>query len=213
MEIQRGDFEQTTSHWWWRPGWSPETRYFTFHLTFAEEPALTSVAERYSGTLTSLAHVDPIPTPWLHLTMTGVGHTCDVSDEIVDALCDRVIGDAANIADHQSPIIFDTLYLGKDGLSLTGQAPEWLTQLRRRQEEAVEELVGGPHNWSRIRPHVSLAYFDGQIDEAALLHGMRESGLDDIVITRPTVSLLELRRDGHLYRWCTVADRVLDLSA
>ncbi|MFT3875837.1 MAG: hypothetical protein QM708_05365 [Propioniciclava sp.] len=212
MEIQRGEFERTTTHWWWRPGWGPETRYLTFHLTFTEEPALAATAERYSGVLNSLANLDPVPVPWLHLTMTGVGHAAEVSDEIVDALCERVLADAARRIDGQPPIVFDTLYFGRDGLSLTGQAPDWLILLRQRQEQAVEDLLGGPRAWHRARPHVTLAYYDGEVDESALLDGVKAAGLDGVVLTRPTLSLLELRRDGHLYRWRTVGECPLELG-
>lgn len=212
MEIQRGDHQITTTHWWWRPGWGPETRYLTFHLTFDSEPALAAVAERHSRLLTSLPNVDPVPTPWLHLTMTGVGHVSEVSDEIVQALCARIIDDAADHIDQQPAIVFDALYFGRDGLSLTGNAPDWLTTLRQQQEQAVEDLLGGPREWYRVRPHVSLAYYDGEVDESALLKGITDTGLDDVVITGPTLSLLELRREGHLYRWRTVGERRLTLA-
>ncbi|MFT3889095.1 MAG: hypothetical protein QM713_13155 [Arachnia sp.] len=211
MEMRRGEFEHTTSHWWWRPGWGPETRYLTFHLTFGSEPALAVPADRYAGVLGGLGRVDRVPPSWLHLTMTGVGHAAEVPDEALHALCSRVLDDAAGRADGQSAIVFDTLYLGRDGLSLTGQVPDWLTALRHAQESAVEDLLGGPREWRRVPPHVTLAYFDGEIDEVALVWGLNDAGLEDVVITRPTLSLIELRRQGHLYSWRTIAERQLTL--
>jgi len=30
--------EQMIDHWWWRPGWSVGRKFYTWHLTFADQP-------------------------------------------------------------------------------------------------------------------------------------------------------------------------------
>lgn len=212
MEIVRGEFEQTRSHWWWRPGWGPQTRYLTFHLTFGAEPALAEASGAVEGVLTSLDNMAPVPVTGLHLTMTGVGHAADVSDETVAALAVRVLDDAAARADGAAPLVLDTLFLGMEAIMLTGSCPDWLAALKREQERAVEDLLGAPGEWSTFQPHVSLAYFSGEVDEDALVAGLDGVGLDDVVVTRPTLSLLELRREDHLYTWRSLGERVIELT-
>lgn len=108
--------------------------------------------------------------------------------------------------------MFDTFFLGREGVSLTGPPPHWLAALKRQQEQAIEEVLD-PWEWGLFRPHVSLGYFAGEVDEARLMAGVERVGLADVVVTRPTLSLLELRRDGHLYTWRTVGERILELTA
>ncbi|MEA4943536.1 MAG: hypothetical protein VB080_03770 [Propionicimonas sp.] len=212
MQVYRGDFERTATHWWWRTGWNPETRYLTFHLTFGAELAVAEAAQRYVGVLGALGNVGPVPQAWLHLTMTGVGFAAEVPPEAVESLSERILVDAASRADGSPPLVFDTFFLGREGVSLTGPAPDWLTALKDEQVQAVDELLT-PGDWAAFHPHVSLAYFAGEVDEAALLAGVAEAGLADVVVTRPTLSLLELRREGHLYTWRVLGERILELSA
>ncbi|WP_454299796.1 hypothetical protein [Salana multivorans] len=213
MQIERGDFEQTRSHWWWRPGWGPETRYLTFHLTFGSEPALAEASRACAGVLASLDTMAPVPVDGLHLTMTGVGFAADISAETLAALSVRVLDDAAARADGGPPLVLDTLFLGMEAIMLTGPCPDWLAMLKREQERAVEDLVGAPGEWSGFWPHTSLAYFSGVVDEDTLVSGLGGVGLDDVVVTRPTLSLLELRREDHLYTWRSLGERVLELDS
>lgn len=217
MEIHQ-DADQTRSHWWWRPGWGPETRYLTFHLTFGEDPAVAAAARRYEALLESTAGVEPIPVPWLHLTMTGIGHASDVSAETLVALSERVLNASERVlgdgdGDGDELLVLDTFFLGLEAAMLTGRTPDWLAALKREQERVVEELLGGPREWAPFHPHVSLGYYTGEVDQKALATAAREVGIADVVVTRPTLSLLELRREGQLYTWRTLGERVLELGS
>jgi len=37
-------------HWWWRPGWGPGTRFYTFHFTFQDQPVVREhAAQAYAS--------------------------------------------------------------------------------------------------------------------------------------------------------------------
>lgn len=133
MEIYRGEFETTASHWWWRPGWGPDSRYLTFHLTFGDEPALSEAAARYAEPLAAQPTIDPVPAEWLHLTMTGIGFVPNVPAGAIDALSERVLCEAADAVGRPGPLVLDTLFLGREG-----HLYRW-----RPLAERVLDLTGG----------------------------------------------------------------------
>lgn len=71
--------EQMRDHWWWRPGWRVGRSFYTWHITFDDQPAAHQLADGYAPALDGLTTLDLIPPQWLHLTMQGVGFTDEVS--------------------------------------------------------------------------------------------------------------------------------------
>jgi hypothetical protein len=67
-------------HWWWRPGWQPGRRFYTFHFTFEQQPAVPRLAAEARERLACFAALDPVPGRWLHLTTQGIGFSDEVSD-------------------------------------------------------------------------------------------------------------------------------------
>jgi hypothetical protein len=45
-------------HWWWRPGWRPGRRMYSFHFTFEDQPAVCELATAYQARLADLAGLD-----------------------------------------------------------------------------------------------------------------------------------------------------------
>lgn len=74
------------SHWWWRPGWEKGRSFYTWHVTFADQPSMRALAEWYAAPLSTLPMLGPVPVPWLHLTMQGIGFTHDVDPADVQAI-------------------------------------------------------------------------------------------------------------------------------
>jgi hypothetical protein len=66
-------------HWWWRPGWRPGRRFYTFHVTWRDQPAVQELAAQARARLAEIRGLDPVPGPWLHLTTQGIGFTDEVS--------------------------------------------------------------------------------------------------------------------------------------
>ena len=80
--------ERMRDHWWWRPGWRVGRSFYTWHITFGNQPAVHQVADGYAPALDGVPTLDLIPPLWLHLTMQGVGFT----DEVSRADADRIVG-------------------------------------------------------------------------------------------------------------------------
>lgn len=202
MDLRELEFDRTQDHWWWRPGWGPGTRYLTYHLTFEDAPALHGEAERLAPRLGALDHVDVVPVPWLHLTMTGAGFSTDLGEEQVAELVRALDEDLA-----VRPLVFDELVLSSEALFLSARRSPWIDALKARQEAAVGR-IDGPPSGQRFYPHVSLAYFSGEVDVAAVREAVRDAR--EVEVAAPRHSLIELGRDDRVYTWRVLAQKPLD---
>jgi 2'-5' RNA ligase len=195
---------QVAYHWWWRPGWEVGRRFYTFHVTFSDGPAVQSLAAKARERLARQPPLDLVPEEWLHLTMQGVGFADEVSDSDLSA----VVSAARNELAVVSPV---TVMIGppvvaSEGVTCWASPPRALDPVR----DAVRAGIAGAWGPERVpetaewSAHVSVAYAaaDGPGDpiEAAL------DGLSDVAeATIRTVDLIRLRRDQRVYEWDTVA--------
>ena len=205
MQLRRGDFTQTRSHWWWRPGWGPGARFLTFHLTFEQAPDLRATASRFWNRAGAGENVDPIPPEWLHLTMTGVGFAREVSADRLAALSSAVF-DGASTLGFES-LVFDSLFLSREGIMLAARPDPWLKELKALQERAVAEVCDIPQPGQAFHPHVSLAYFRGIVDTSAVVDAVDD--IPEVTVAHPTLSLIELGRDDEVYTWRVVTQQAL----
>jgi len=207
MRLDRGDFSQTRNHWWWRPGWRPGARYAIFHLTFELALELTSEAARCERFLSGVPNVDVVPPEWLHLTMTGVGFTDAHDPQDLLELAEAVLAEIGEL--DREPLTLNGLYLGREGLSLTADPAPWLMELRLRQQEMIKRHLGVEHEKQQFHPHVSLAYFRGDIDLSLLHRAIEVASPSEVVIDRPMLSLIELGRDHEVYTWRVLSQDAL----
>lgn len=212
MMLVRGGFERTRNHWWWRPGWGPGTRYVTFHLTFEQAPSLSAEAARIGHLLSRVPGVDVVPPEWLHLTMTGVGLADDLDSGALDRIAHAVFARVTSLT--TGPLSLSWLYLHREGLSLAAEPTPWLSELKRAQEAAVAAETGASQTGGdAFHPHVSLAYFTGEIDESALRRAVDDASPTWIVVEEPMVSMIELNRDRQVYTWRVLAQLPLGSSS
>ena len=191
-------------HWWWRPGWQPGRRMYTWHVTFADVPVVQELAAAAQARLGGLDGIDLVPGRWLHLTTQDVGFT----DEIGDADLAAITGAAgARLAALEPvPVMIGPARVASEGI-LCWVAPDGaLTPMRDAIRAAIadvrgrQRVPGGP-GWA---PHVSIAYScaDGPADafEAAL------DGEDGVAaMTVDAIKLIRLGRDQRVYEWGTLA--------
>jgi len=190
-------------HWWWRPGWKPGRRMYTFHVTFGDQPAVQELAAQARQKLADLDGLDLVPDQWLHLTTQGVGFTDEVTDTDLSAI---IVAARARLA-KASPFVVTLAppRVASEGIACGVGPDRALTPARDALRAAIGEVWGsglvpeGPE-WS---PHVSIAYASadrpGDAFEAAL------DGLGGASAAVSAVDLIRLSRDQRAYEWETVA--------
>jgi len=204
---QRGTFERTQNHWWWREGWGPGTRYLTWHLSFEGATPLHEAAQRACEALSTVPGVDVVPVEWLHLTMTGVGHSDDFDSSSLKEHVDSVLSAASRTS--VIPLVFDRLFIYQEGVCLSATSPG-LQELRTLQSELVSAAGGPvPDPDEVFYPHVSLGYFSREISEEALSDALDLADLRPVVVASPRLSLIELGRDDRVYTWRVMAQQDL----
>lgn len=80
-----------------------------------------------------------------------------------------------------------------------------MRQLRRRLRTAIGQTIGVdrvPDEPRRFKPHISVAYCNNDVPAAELIDrvaGLRRRSPLNIRVN--SAHLIELRREGHTYRW------------
>ena len=192
-------------HWWWRPGWRPGRRMYTWHVTFGEMPCVGDLAAHVQARLAGLPGLDLVPGRWLHLTTQGVGFT----DEVVSADVVAIV-DAARrrLADAEPPqVTIGPARVASEGVAFGVSPRDGLTVLRDGLRAAVAEIwsparVPESDDWT---PHVSVAY--SRVSGPAGMYEAALAGQDAAVnVTIGSVQLIMLGRDRHVYEWDTQAE-------
>lgn len=191
---------ETRDHWYWRPGWRPGRRMYTLHLTMERAAAVRELASAARPVLSRFDRVDPVPVPWLHLTMNGLGFSDEVAGARLEAVSDEVFAFWASLKD---PVLrFTRLFLSREGVMLVAENSDWLMELVRVQRGAINRLLGS-REWGAFWPHTSLCYFNGKMDPRTLIESLAPV-VDTIpgdISAIPTLTLMRLGRDEHLYTW------------
>ncbi|MEV6370153.1 2'-5' RNA ligase family protein [Micromonospora musae] len=203
------DLAALTEHWYWRPGWRAGRPFYTWHLTFQEQPELHRLVTDLHHHL-QLPGLDPVPIDGLHLTMQGVGFTDEVSDSEVEA----IITEARQRCSVLPPL---DLSLGPvdpdaEGIGLLVQpwsAVEGVRTAIRAAIAAVRPTVSEPADG--FRPHVTIAYSGAPAPAAPIRARLAEvRDLPAVTATISEVSLIALHREHHTYRWSTRATAPLN---
>jgi len=192
-------------HWWWRPGWRPGRRMYTWHVTFASHPEVSELAARVQARLAGLPSLDLIPGPWLHLTMQGIGFTDEVPEADITLIAE---GARKRLAAVPAPATtIGPARIAGEGVAFEVGPQDGLTAVRDALREVIAE-VRTPHavpDPDDGTAHVSVAYANttgpGDAYDEALA---RENGTVDLLVD--AVQLIVLGRDEHLYSWTTRAD-------
>jgi hypothetical protein len=186
-------------HWWWRPGWAPGRRLWTFHVTWRDQFAVQSLATAARERLAGLPGLDLVPGEWLHCTTQGVGFDDDVSAADLSAIAASARVRLATVA---PPLVELTSPAAAIEGALCWVGPAGALDAVRDALRAAIGEVWGAHQvpedaqWS---PHVSFAYANANgpsepVDEAL-------AGLGGVTAVIRSVDLIRLGRDRHLYEW------------
>lgn len=91
------DTLETREHWWWRPGWRLGRQMHTMHLTLQNSPGAEATIRHVQDSLAGVDAVRPVPIEGLHLTMTGVGFTDEVTTAQLDEVAEQVFARAEDL--------------------------------------------------------------------------------------------------------------------
>ncbi|KJS59933.1 hypothetical protein VM95_24125 [Streptomyces rubellomurinus] len=191
-------------HWWWRPGWTTGTRWYTWHLTFDGANDLHRLAADYRHALDDVPSLDLVPDRWLHLTMQGLGPTTEVSED--DA---RAIADAAGR--HLAKIPAFDLALGPaivtpEALLLTVTPAEPVHAVRTAIRAAIADVWPTvPENAAGFRPHVSVAYSNAAGPARPAADALASVTTHPATARITAAELIVLGRDRRMYEWETAA--------
>ena len=193
--------EHMADHWWWRPGWRPGRRMYTWHFTFDGRPEVHDLAASYQARLAALPGLDLIPARWLHLTTQGVGFADEVPDQDVAALltasAERLNGSGAQ------RVTLGPARVTPEGILLNAVPAGGLAAIRRGLRQAITDVLGAARltegdEWT---PHVSVAYSHSTRPQAPYAAAVEGRETAETVIS--TVKLIVLGRDHRLYQWTT----------
>lgn len=194
---------EVRDHWWWRPGWKPGRRFYTFHFTFERQAAVQRLAAVVRERLAGFPSLDPVPGRWLHLTTQGIGFTDEVSDgdlmAITAAARDRLLEVRAAEVTVSAP------HAASEGVASRVGPDGALDPARNALRAAIGDVWGADKvpealEWS---PHVSYAYASADANGAP--YDAAVEGLGPVPVTVAAVELIRLGRDRRVYEWDTIA--------
>lgn len=199
------DHATMATHWWWRPGWRVGTRFYAWHITQDDHPEVVQLVDRYQAALAELPTLDPVPPQWQHMTLQGVGHVEDITDQdaarVVDAVARRLADFPAITTTYQRAHIF------REAIALPPSTPERFTALRDAIRDGITEALGEVSEAREgFRAHVSAAYSSGDAPSVPIRVALDEASPSrPVEATYREVSLIRMHRDHRMYEWETIA--------
>ncbi|GAA6525031.1 2'-5' RNA ligase family protein [Intrasporangium sp. DVR] len=202
------DHDEMANHWWWRPGWKVGTRFFAWHITLDGQDELHQLIDQYQEALRPFPTLDPIPKEWRHITLQGLGHVKDVSDQqrhdAVQAVAERLAKLDPIESTFQRAVIF------REAIALPPSNPDAYTPLRNEIRAGITDAWGWcPESATGFRAHVSVAYSNGRAKAAAMQQALINAGPVEAATRFAEVSLIRMNRDQHMYQWTTMDEAPL----
>jgi 2'-5' RNA ligase len=196
---------QMTNHWWWRPGWSTGKRFYTWHLTFLDQPDVHRFAGEYQHALASAGGLDLIPARWLHLTMQGIGFTEDISEATALAVAEATRPQLAAL--HSFGVTLGTPVVDPEAILVPVQPAQSVRDLRAAIRGAIGEVLPEvPENADGFTPHVSLAYSNSDGSAAPFAAAIADADIAPAKALISHAELILIHRDHGMYEWSSVAE-------
>ncbi|MGH7883828.1 MAG: 2'-5' RNA ligase family protein, partial [Candidatus Dormibacteraceae bacterium] len=92
--------QMTKDHWWWRPGWRLGRSFYTWHITFADQPDIWRLLSEYAAPISKFPTMDPVGNDGLHLTIQGIGF----ADEVDRSEVEQIVGAARQRCSKVEPL-------------------------------------------------------------------------------------------------------------
>jgi hypothetical protein len=194
---------EISRHWWWRPGWQPGSRLYTFHFTFAGQPAVQELAADARARLAGFSWLDPVPGEWLHCTTQGVGFVGDVSETDLSAIAAAARARLAAVS--PAAVTITAPHAASEGALCDVTSDGSLDRARDAARAAIADVRGTAQvpEAARWAPHISVAYANADGPAAPVDAAL--GGVKGATVTLATLDLILLGRDRHVYEWETIA--------
>lgn len=197
------DHAEMANHWWWRPGWKVGTRFYAWHITLDGQDELHHLIDAYQDALQPFPTLDPIPRKWRHITLQGLGHVEELSDQQRDEAVHAVAERLARLAPIEST--FQRAVIFREAIALPPSNPDAYAHLRHEIRAGITDAWGWcPESPEGFRAHASVAYSNGVSPSAP----MRET----LTATKHTatarfsdLALIRMHRDHQMYEWMPIA--------
>jgi 2'-5' RNA ligase len=202
--------EEVRDHWYWRPGWRPGRSFYTWHVTFTDQPAVARLFSSYRPVIGRLPGITPVPLEWLHLTMQGVGFSDRVDRREVDRIVAAARERCARL--ERFEVTIGPAKVDAETVQMPVRPAEPLRLVRRALRDAIGDVWGPdsiPETPEWARPHVSLGYWNIAQPAAPLVDVLAESKEQTAELTIRSVSLIDLNRDHQMYQWTELAAAAL----
>lgn len=189
---------------WSRPGWPRGRRAYYWMLTFPDAPALLEQAQHCQNELAHLG-MDPVPGDGLHVTMSQIGDTANVSKDQVRRLAEL----SGRMPLEQCRLLAHPL-AGSRGAVRFSLSP-WTPLLRLHAElHALGRRVGVPGGaaTTSFRPHLGIQYNNRRRPAGPVIDSVaRLRALPPVHLEITSVDLVELRQTTgppRAYCWTVV---------
>ncbi|WP_285741518.1 2'-5' RNA ligase family protein [Lentzea sp. NBRC 105346] len=212
------ELEPMRDHWWLRPGWKVGRSFYTWHVTFADQPEAQQLVEHYAPVLAKLPMLDPVPVEWLHLTLQGIGFTDELDRGDVDRIVVAAQKRCADLA--RFTVTIGSAHVDPETTQMPARPLEPPAELRLVIRAAIGD-VWGPENVLELeegfRAHLSLGYSNAAGPAEPVRDALAAHPASTAEVTVASVSLIDLnprpqgvRVDGRRDR---LAGRLADRAA
>lgn len=192
------------NHWWWRPGWKVGTRFYAWHVTLDGQDDLHRLIDEYQDSLRPFPTLDPIPRKWRHVTLQGLGHIEDVSDQQRDEAVQAVSERLAKLDPIEST--FQRAAIFREAIALPPSNPDAYATLRNEIRAGIADAWGWcPENAEGFRAHASVAYSNAAKPSATIRAALDRALASPARTTTRDLSLIRMHRDNSAYEFETTA--------
>ena len=194
--------DKVKDHWYWRPGWHVGVRFYTWHITFNDQPEVIALASGYRNALKQQSMLDVVPHQWLHLTMQGIGFVDQVDTAEVDAIVDHARRRCANLA--AMDLRIGRPHVDPESIQIAVEPAGPVQKLRREIRSAIGDVWGTgriPEPAEPYSPHMSLAYINSAGPAAPLVDAIDATPFLSADSRISACQLIILNRDNGMYVW------------
>lgn len=205
--------ERVRDHWYWRPGWSVGRRFYTWHITFANQTEVVELAAAYGSALHALPCLDPIPARWLHLTMQGVGFVDEVDLQTVERIVEKAREYCAQLEPFQLNI--GAPHVDPESVQIAVRPADAVRRLRSAIRHGIADVWGSeavPEPEESFDPHLSLAYSNRDADATDVRVALEQVSASKASAQIVECQLIVLNRDNRMYEWDPFATVQLGLG-